>query len=450
MTSLAATGLSATPPLAITHRRVLGIAIPMTFANVTTPLLGIVNTAVIGQFGEAYLLGGVALAAVLFDFVFWPFSFLRMGTTGLTAQAMGAGNAVEERAALLRALLLALICGALIVVLQAPIAELAFTLLPGSEAVENAARHYYAIRIWSAPITFANYAILGWFLGRGQAGIGLVLSVFLSGAVIVCNLAFVLGLGWAVDGVAAGTVLGEALTLVLGLLLCHRALGGRHGVPFSVVMNRAKMLATLAVNRDVFIRSLALIFVFVFFAAQGARAGDATLAANAVLNNLALVGGYFLDGFATAAEQLCGMAVGARDRRAFGRAVRLSTFWAVLCAATASLLFYVGGDHAIDMLTTSADVRAEARIYLPYAALVPLFGVMAYEFDGVYIGATWSAAMRNLMVLALVGFLAAWAVLEPLYGNHGLWMALLFFLAARAIGQGIFYPMLRDGTFATR
>lgn len=434
-------------PIEITHRRVVGIALPMMLANVSTPMLGIANAAVIGQLGVAHLLAGVALGAVIFDFVFWPFAFLRMGTTGLTAQAIGAADKAEERATLFRALLLGLVCGLGVVALQGAIAWAAFGLIEGSEAAEAAARTYFDIRVWSAPLAFSNFAILGWFLGRGQARIGLLLTVFLNGANIVCNLFFVLGLGWGVAGTAAGTLVGEALTVVLGVALVLRTLRPWPGIDFGIVLDRKKVVATMVVNRDVFIRTLALIFVFTFFAAQGARSGDAVLAANAILHNLALVGGYLLDGFATAAEQLGGMAVGARDRRAFDRAVKLSSLWAVLLALAASLIFYASGGILIDFLTKSPEVRETARVFLPYAAAIPVLGVMAYLFDGIYIGATWSVAMRNLMVAAVVVFLVAWALLMPAFGNHGLWAALLLFLCARAIGQGLLYPRLRRATF---
>jgi multidrug resistance protein, MATE family len=434
-------------PVEITHRRVLGIAVPMMLANVSTPMLGIADTAVIGQLGVAHLLAGVALGAVIFDFVFWPFAFLRMGTTGLTAQAVGAGDGPEERAALFRALLLALVCGLVIVALQAPIAWAAFGLIEGSAATEAAAKSYFDIRVWSAPVTFANFAILGWFLGRGQAGIGLLLTVFLNGVNIACNLVFVLGLGWGVEGTAAGTIVGEAATLVLGIVLVLRTLRPWPGIDRAVVLDRTKLVATMVLNRDVFVRTLALIFVFTFFAAQGARSGDAILAANAVLHNLALTGAYLLDGFATAAEQLGGVAVGARDRRAFDRATWLSSLWAVGISLVLSLGFLAGGDALIDAMTKSSEVRETAREFLPYAAAIPVVGAMAYIFDGIYIGATWSVAMRNLIVAAVAVFLLAWAILMPAFGNHGLWAALLLFLGARVVGQGVLYRHLRRRTF---
>ncbi len=434
-------------PVEVSHARVLAIAAPMTLAHLSTPLLGVADTAVIGQLGDAALIGAVALGSVIFDFVFWGFGFLRMGTTGLTAQAVGAGDDTEMRASLARALLIAAACGVALAALQWPVGEIAHRAMGASPAVDAAAREYFAIRIWSAPLAFANYAILGWFLGRGEAGTGLLLQVFLNGLNICLNVALVLGLGMGVAGVALGTVIGEAATVVLGGALAWRALGGRLSVPRAVVLDRARMVATVAVGRDIMIRSLSLVFAFAFFAAQGARLGDVQLAANAVLMNLFLVGAYFLDGIATAAEQLCGAAVGARNRAAFRRAVALASLWGVGLALSLGMAVWLGGGGAVDLMTTSEEVRAAARTFLPYAALTPVLGVMAFVYDGVYVGATWGAAMRNLMIASLAVFLAAWAVLTPAFGNHGLWAALLVFLGARGLFQGLALPGLARRSF---
>lgn len=437
-------------PVEITHRRVLAIALPMTLASVSTPLLGFADAAVIGQLGDAALLGAVALAAVIFDFVFWPFAFLRMGTTGLTAQAVGAGDTVEQRAALARALLLAAICGGLVVLLQAPIAKAMFAALGPSPAVEHAARRYYDIRVWSAPVAFANYAILGWFLGQGRATLGLLLQVFLNATNIVLNLTFVLGLGWSVEGTAAGTLLGECATLLVGLALVKRALRGEVRPPWSRVLDRSRIVATISINRDVFLRTVMLLTAYLFFASQGARAGDATLAANAVLNNLFLIGGYFLDGFATAAEALCGAAVGARNLSAFRRATMLSLGWCLGVAAAIGLLFWCGGGLFIDFVAKSEEVRELARPFLIYAALAPLAAALAFTYDGVYVGATWGAAMRNLMVVAVAVYFGVFFLLSPDIGNHGLWIAFLSFLLARGLGQMALYPRLTRRTFAVQ
>ena len=310
-------------PVVVTNRAVLAIGLPMTLAHLSTPMLGLVDAAVVGQLGDAALLGAVALAAVLFDFLFWGFGFLRMGTAGFTAQALGADDRLEQRALLLRALALALAIGCLLVLAQPLVAPVAFPLLGGSETVTAAARLYFGIRIWSAPFAFANYAILGWLIGMGRTTTGLVLQIGINLVNIVLSVLFVMGLGWSVPGVAWAALIAEVAGVVAGLAVVSAHFGGRLGVPRSLVLDAAKIRRMIAVNRDIMIRTLALLAAWGFFARQGALAGDITLAANAILNNFFLVGGYFLDGVATAAEQLCGRAVGANNRPAFERAVRL-------------------------------------------------------------------------------------------------------------------------------
>lgn len=430
----------------VTHRRVLAIALPMTVAHLTTPLLGIVDTAVVGRLGDAALIGGVALGAVIFDFLFWGFGFLRMGTVGLAAQALGRRDSLAERAVLARALLLALVCGLALLLLQKPVGIAALHLAGASEGVNAAVVAYYDIRIWAAPFTLANYVMAGWLTGIGRTGHALALQVFISLVNMGLTIALVLGLGWGVAGSAAGTLAAEILGAGLGLLACARLLGWRMDVPRAVLLDRAALKETFALNRDIMIRTAALMFAFGFFAAQGARAGDVTLAANALLNNMVLLAAYFLDGFATAAEQICGQAVGARDRATFRAGLRMSLGWGFGFACVASLLYLLAGPHIIDLMTTSPDVRGAARDFLPFAALLPVVGVCAYAFDGIYIGALWSRDMRNLMVGALAAYLVAWLLLRPL-GNAGLWLAFLVFLGARGGLQAARLPTLMRRTF---
>lgn len=440
------TTLAPAEPLAVTHRRVLAIALPMTLANMTTPLLGVVGTAVIGQLGEAHLLGAVAIAGVVFDSIFWLFGFLRMGTVALTAQALGARDRDEEQAVLARALLIAGALGFALIALQAPLAFAAYALMGASPEVTRAAETYFYIRIWSAPFTLGNYVILGWLVGLARAGtaLGLQIAVNLINGVVTALL--VLWLGFGVAGAALGTLVAEAAGLAAGLAIARALMSGRLTVAAAVVLDRAKLVRMLAVNRDIMIRTAALIFAFGFFAAQGARAGDTVLAANAVLNNLVLVGAYFLDGFASAAEQLCGRSVGARDRGAFLRATRLVIAWGLGFGLATTLAFMLAGPWLIALMTASPEVRGAAGEFLVYAALAPAIGVFAYAYDGIYIGATWTRDMRNLMVAALALYLAAWWLLAPL-GNAGLWSAVLVFLAARGILQFARYPALVRASF---
>ncbi|WP_084539934.1 MATE family efflux transporter [Azorhizobium doebereinerae] len=420
----------------------------MTLAHLTTPLLGLVATTVVGRLGDAAMLGGVALGAVVFDFLFWGFGFLRMGTVGLAAQAVGRRDGVEERAVLARAVLLALACGAVLVALQWPIGVLALKMAGASPAVDAAVGAYYGVRIWAAPMSLANYALLGWFTGIGRTGHALALQAGINALNIGLCILFVLGLGRGVAGAAEAAVWAEGAGMAAGLLLCARLLRFRLDVPRAVVLNRARIVEMMALNRDIMIRTAALLGAFAFFAAQGARAGDVTLAANALLNTMVLLSVYFLDGFATAAEQLCGAAAGARDRAAFSTALRLVLLWGYGFAVPAVAVFLLAGPAILGLMSTNAEVVAEAIAYLPFAALLPLAGVAAYAYDGIYVGALWSRDMRNLMLAALAVYLLAWAGLRP-FGNAGLWTALLIFLVARGLFQALRLPALVRRTFRT-
>lgn len=428
-------------PVAVSNGRVFAIAGPAMLTNLTTPLLGVVATAVIGRLGQAPLLGGVAMASVAFDCLFWLFGFLRMGTVAFTAQALGAGETREQRAVLARALLIAAAVGLAIVALQAPGATLIFGAMGGSDEVTAAARQYFVVRAWSAPFVLGNYVMIGWLVGLARARTAMAIQI----AVNVINMAvmatLVLGLGMGITGAALASVVAEASGLVLGLSIAWRIVGGRLDLSWAAVLDRKRLARMLAVNRDIMIRTAALIAAYLFFTARGARAGDVTLAANAVLNNFTLVGAFFLDGMATAAEQICGQAYGARDRKNFGRAVKLVLAWGFAFGIGATALFVLAGRPMIDFMTASANVRDAARQFLWLAALAPVCGVMAFCFDGIYVGATWARDMRNLMLAALAAYFAAWWLMEPL-GNTGLWLAFLVFFLARGGLQAARYPAL--------
>jgi MATE family multidrug resistance protein len=439
-------GSVSTRRIEVTHRRMLALALPMTLSHVTTPLLGLVDATVIGRLGEAHLLGAVALGAVIFDFVFWSFGSLRMATAGLTAQATGAGDRHRVDCTLARALLVAAVTGLLLIALQWPIAAIAFRLVGASDAVTDALSVYFFVRIWAAPFTLANYVILGSTLGRGRTDLGLLLQVAINVANILLTMTLVLGFDLGVAGAAIGTAVAEVAGVGLGFLVLRRLGSNPFAVALSEVLNKAAMVQTMAVNRDIMIRNVALILAFSIFSALGARNGDVTLAANAVLYNMFLIGGYFLDGFATAAETVCGQSVGARDERGFRRAIALSLGWSIGFGLAVSAVFLAGGGLFIDFVTTGPDVRAYAREFLVFAALTPLVGAAAFAFDGIYTGATWTRSMRDLMLVALAVYglvlLAAGGL-----GNTALWIALLVFLGARSIGQALLCARLTRRTF---
>jgi MATE family multidrug resistance protein len=413
--------------LPVTNARVFAIAGPAMLANLTTPLLGIVGTAAIGRLGEAHLLGGIALSALVFDGAYWLFAFLRMGTVALTAQALGAGDAAEQRAVLLRALLIAALIGVLLIALQAPLASAIYRALGGSDAVRAAAESYFFVRIWSAPCGLANFAVLGWLVGIARAGTALALQIVINLVNMAATIVLVLVLDYGIAGAALAAVLAETLGLVLGLGIARLLAGRRVDSAAGVLLRRDKLVHMLAINRDIMIRTVAIVTAFTFFTAQGARAGDVALAANAVLHNFILIGSFFLDGFATAAEQLCGRAVGAKDGSAFVAATRRILAWGFLFGAATTVFFLIVGGALIDVMTTSDAVRETARQFMLFAALAPALGVAAYAFDGIYIGATWARDMRNLMLAALAIYLATWWGLRP-WGNCGLRIALLTFL----------------------
>ncbi len=425
----------------------LAIAVPMTLAHLTTPLLGIANAAVVGRLGDAALLGGVALAAVVFDMLFWVFGFLRMGTVGLVAQAVGRNDEMERRAVLLRALFIAASAGLVMVALQVPILLVALKMAGGSADVNAAVADYFHIRILAAPFSLANYVILGWLTGQGRTGRALALQAGMNALNMGLSAYLVLWAGFGVAGAALGALVAETIGALVGLLLCARLVGFSFTVRRAALLDRARLAQAMLLNGDILIRSAALMFALFFFAAQGARSGDVTLAANSLLQNMGLLAVFFLDGFATAVEQICGSAVGARRRGDFVKGLQLGLLWGAGCALVACALYLVIGPIVIDSMTTSAEIRLMARDYLVYAAILPVAGVGAFVFDGVFIGALWSRDMRNMMLIAVALYVVAWWLLLPL-GNHGLWLALILLFFMRGLLLLLRLPGLMRRTFA--
>jgi putative MATE family efflux protein len=427
------TAAAAARPFAVTHRSVFAIALPMTLAYLTTPLIGLVGTAVVGQFGDAALLGGLAAGALVFDVVFTTFNFLRSGTTGLVAQAFGRGDAAEEQAVFWRAFAISVAIGVLLAALAPLIIVLGEWFIGAETRVVEAMDVYVRIRLYGAPFALINYAILGYVLGRGEGGLALLLQFVLNGINIVLSIWLGLELGWGVAGVAWAAVAAELAAMLLGLAILARRFVGGPRLSRQQLLDSKAFGAMLSLNRDIMIRSFSLLAAFALFTRQGAQFGTLTLAANAVLMNFFLVAAFFLDGFATAAEQLAGRAVGARYEPAFRKAVALSSLWGFLFAGIATLIFLAGGERLIAIVTTAEDVRAAAGAYLPWAAFSSLSGVLAFQMDGVFIGATWSRDMRNMMLLSFLVFAAALLALTPAFGNHGLWAALHIFLIIRGL-----------------
>jgi multidrug resistance protein, MATE family len=415
-------------------------------ANLTTPLIGIVSTTAIGRLGEPALLGGVAMASVIFDCLFWLFGFLRFSTVAFTAQSLGAGEAEELPAHFARGLILAAVSGAALILLQVPLGALLLQAMGGSRDVTAAASSYFAIRIWSAPLALGNYVVLGWLVGLARPRLALLIQIVINLISTAATALLVLVFGFGIAGAAMAAVIAETCGLLLGILIAQRLLQGRFLVPAKRLLDRARLLRMLGVNRDIMIRTAALIAALLFFTAQGARAGDVTLAANSVLNNFLLISAFFLDGLANAAQQLCGQAFGARDRNGFATATRLVVLWGFVFAIAVMVVVALFGPALINVMSASPEVRQTARDFLVFVIVSPVLAVFAFAFDGVYIGATWARDMRNLMLVSLAIFLAAWFALRG-FGNAGLWGALLAFYAARGGLEAARYPALLRTSF---
>jgi len=434
MTSPATSGL--------THRRVLKIAVPIVLANMTVPLLGAVDTGVVGQIAAAAPIGAVGIGAIILSAIYWIFGFLRMGTTGLTAQAHGAGDRAEVGALLVRALLVAGAAGLGFIVLQQPLMNVAFAISPASDRVESLARGYIGIRVWSAPAAISIYGLTGWLIALERTRAVLALQLWMNGLNVVLDLWFVLGLGWGVGGVALATFLAEWSGLALGLLLCRDGFSGGAWRRGALIFDRLRLRRMLAVNTDIMIRSVLLQAAFLSFLFLGGGLGDVTLAANQVLLQFLHVTAYALDGFAFAAETLVGQAMGARRRVALRRAAVMTSMWGVGVVVVLALSFALAGASIIDIMTRAPEVRAMAHAYLFWMVMAPLFGIASWMLDGVFIGATRTRDMRNAMIVSTAVYAVAVAAMLPLWGNDGLWAALMLFFAVRALTLALRYPAL--------
>lgn len=432
----------AAPPAAITHRRVLQIAVPVVLSNVTVPILGAVDTGVVGQLGAAAPIGAVGIGAIVLTSIYWAFGFLRMGTAGLTAQAHGAGDTGEVSALLVRSLLIGLAAGLAVIGLQGPLFWAAFKISPASPEVETLARSYMAIRVWSAPAMIGLYGVFGWLIAQERTRALFAVQVTMNVMNIGLDLFFVLSLGWGVEGVAFATFLAEWTGLGLGLWFCRTAFQTPAWRDWARVFHRATLGRMMKVNTDILIRSLLLEAILVSFVFFGADFGDVTLAANQVLLQFLYIAAFGMDGFAFGAESLVGQALGARDRARLRRAAWMTSLWGLYTVIAFSLGFALLGGWIIDIMAKAPAVQAEARVYLPWMIAAPVLGWPSWMFDGIFIGATATRDMRNMMVLSALVYLVALLLLTPVLGNHGLWAALIISFVARGVSLGARYPAL--------
>ena len=426
----------------LTHRRILNIAVPVVLANVTVPILGLVDTGVVGQMGQAAPIGAVGIGALILTALYWVFGFLRMGTTGFAAQAIGAGDAEENATILIRALAIAALGGLAIILLQWPLFAAGFWISPASAEVEGLARAYMSIRVWSAPMLIGTFAISGWLIAAERTRAVLAMQLVMNGVNIALDLWFVLGLGWGVQGVAIATVMAETCGLALGLWLCRGAFQSAPWRDRTRLLDPVRLRRFASVNTDILIRSLLLQSIFMSFLFFAARYGDVQLAATHILMQFLTLTAYAMDGFAFAAESLVGQALGARRRAAFRQAAVRTSVWCMGAAVVLTLAFALMGGTIIDWMTTAPQVRAAARDYLILMALSPLVSVFPFMMDGIFIGATRTRDMRDMMALSTLFYFAAALILMPLAGNTGLWLALILSFLARGATLAWKYPAL--------
>ena len=426
----------------ITSRRILRIALPILFSNATIPILGAVDTGVIGQLGDPAAIGAVGIGAIIISAIYWVFGFLRMGTVGLTSQAYGAKDFMEVDALLGRCLIVGFSAGLIIILIQSVAFQLALNISPASKEVELFASKYIEIRIFSAPAAIALFGITGWLIALERTKSILLVQLFMNGLNVILDILLVNHFELGIQGVAYASLVAEWCGFILGLYLCRDRLVAKGFLNFLQIFDKKRLTNMVNVNIDILIRSLLLQMAIISFLFIGSDFGDLALASNQILLQFIHIVSYALDGFAHAAETLVGQSVGARDRRSFRQAAILTTIWAGLICIIFVMFFLIFGGHLIDLMTVSPEVRLEARKYLPYLSILPLIGLFSYMLDGIFIGATRTRDMRNMMFISFLGYVLVLFLLIPNFENHGLWFGLMALYILRAVTLSLKYPAL--------
>jgi len=426
------------------NKEILKLAIPNIISNISVPLLSTVDTALMGRMSELHI-GAVGLGAMIFNFIYWNFAFLRMGTTGMTAQAYGRGDEYAISNTMGRAALISLIIAAFILLLQVPFAQIGFQLMNVSEAQMPLIQEYFYIRIWAAPATLGLYAMMGWYFGIQNAIYPLILTIVINVVNIVCSYVLVYHYGMEISGVALGTVIAQYVGIFLAIgLFFYKYKEKVQYLTRQSILKIEELKHFLSINRDIFIRTFCLTFAFGFFYSQSSSEGDMILAVNVILLQFLNWMSYGVDGFAFAAESVVGKYKGANDKVNLNKSIRLSFVWGMALALLFSGLYFFFGHSLLWIFTDQADVVEASLPYLFWMVLMPLLGTPCYIWDGVYIGLTASKAMRDTMLIALLLYLGAFYLLDNTYGNHGLWMALLLYLLMRGVLQTVYYWLKKE------
>lgn len=439
----------------IDYKRILNLSWPIILANLSIPLIGATNIAVVGRLPSPVHIGAVALGVTVLQCIYWSFSFLRRGTTGITAQAYGAGDMGAVFAALVRSLIIAVVLGVLVMILQQPISWIAFEIIQGSPEVESLAREYFDIRIWASIATMGNYVMLGWFYGVQKPITALILRVAMNILNIPLAIYLAIGLGWGVRGAAWSAYISHVfvfvLSIIVAIVIMYQSLR-REDKSFDLgflepLADTTKLMNVFKLNGDIFLRTVLVFLAFSWFTASGARQGDLMLAVNSVLINLFWFISYALDGFANAAESLAGQALGANNLKMFDAAVAKTLRVSFVFALLIVLVYFICGDILVGFITTLPDVKAEAGKFFPWLVLMPVVGIWCFLLDGIYTGVTETTVMRNMMVVSFVFYAIAILTLPKLLGNHGLWLALVLFMLIRGITLALPYKKIRAQCF---
>ncbi len=430
----------------LTHRRVWALAGPIILSNISVPLVGAVDTAVVGHLPEPDSIGAVALGALIFTFLFWGFGFLRMGTTGFIARAYGANDEQALSDTLLRVLMLAIALGLVVIALGYPLIQFALYLLDSSENIESLATSYATIRIWSAPATLLIYVFTGVFIGLHNMRYVFVLQLVMNSVNVLLDLLFVLVFDMGVEGVALATLIAEYLAVLLGFWLLRNPMAKAYRqLNWTRLLEHSAILALMKANGDIFIRTLCVVFSFGYFTAQSASMGDVILAANAILMHLQSLLAYALDGFAHAVEALVGSAYGGGKQTQFKRAVKLTTIWGLVCALLISLVFWLFGGFILQWFTSIDAVLITATKYYPWTIIAPIVAIWSSQLDGIFIGTGYTREMRNAMIVSMLMYFGLLAILVPMLGNHGLFLSLTLFMILRALTLCYYYPSIVKG-----
>lgn len=424
------------------NKKILNIAIPNIISNITIPLLGIVDLALVGHLDSKVYIGAIAIGSMIFNFIYWGFSFLRMGTSGFTAQSYGKKDFRESFQILYRALFVGAIGSIFLLIIQKPIDLLSFFIINGSDEVEFFARQYFYIRIWAAPATIAIYSISGWYIGMQNAKIPMLLAIIINLLNIGFNIFFIKVFGMKSDGVALGTVLAQYSGLIVGIFFLSR-----HSKRLKLFFNKKEILNKdslkrfFNVNKDIFIRTMSLVFALSFFTAKSAKYGDTLLAVNTLLLQFFTIYAYIVDGFAYAGEALAGKYFGAKDKTNLIKVTKLLFYWGLILSVVFTLAYFFGDNTLLKVLTNNTEILQNIQPYLFWVYLIPILTFGAFIWDGIFIGVTASASMRNAMLIsAFLIFLPSYFILHHFFFNHGLWAAFMLFMIARFISLSIYAP----------